>query len=176
MPDEDAFVPDEDGGGDAFVPDPDGGGDAFVPECVLDSDCTDPPPPDFGPCLFPADICAQEGRQERTRTRVLCTDGECVPGPAVETRSCTRDTDGRACDPTNPCAAACEGGACVPGAADGQRCDDGLSCTSNDRCSGGVCGGRDDCGRGQDRCSTRCGRRSDCVCLEAGPVDSCGCR
>ena len=64
-----------------------------------------------------------------------CQDAECTPG------------DG-SCGDNNPCTTdACQNGRCVNNN-NTNTCNDGVACTSNDRCAQGSCGGTDSCGAG----------------------------
>ena len=67
-----------------------------------------------------------------------CSTAECTPGNAE-----------RDCDDGNVCTTE----RCVDGTCDwnsnSESCDDGIACTSGDRCSQGACAGYDDCGKGE---------------------------
>lgn len=112
-----------------------------------------------GECAELTDDEIQEMRNE------VCQRGECVVVRTTATRSCSRDTDGRACAPMDRCAmtAACTDGTCeatamvacpdlTPSDCTAPACDpatgacvpapvaDGLPCSLADRCmAGGTC-------------------------------------
>ena len=90
-----------------------------------------------------------------------CDDGDgCTAGDYCEGGECTT-TMTVSCDDGNPCTAdACESGlGCVHTPAEG-ACDDGLSCTTGDACSAGVCKPSvDDCG---------CETTADCAAWDDG--------
>ena len=73
-----------------------------------------------------------------------CKDAECIPGQGGcgDGNSCTTDT--------------CEQGLCVS-TNNTANCDDGIACTTNDRCSAGSCAGADSCGGGK-RCNLETGQ------------------
>ena len=74
-------------------------------------------------------------------TGETCSDGECVGGTPNDS-AC--DDDGNVCT-TDSCDVLL---GCINVAVTGS-CDDGVDCTSNDSCNGGVCGGTDNCSAGQ---------------------------
>lgn len=91
-----------------------------------------------------ADVCLH-GRCWGTSS---CANGGVCDSERKACVTCTKDAQ---CDDNDPCTrdtcscadAACEGGTCSRVAvADGTACDDGTSCTSRDRCQGGVCQGQ----------------------------------
>jgi hypothetical protein len=123
-----------------------------------------------------------------------CTDDRCVGGACSHMPfSGARECDGIACTQGDMCVAGtCQPGApnhaacpddgnpcsaetCVAGAgcnrsntgANGQSCDDHISCTSSDTCKEGTCSGVDTCGSGQvcsaaQRICVACGGPQDC--------------
>jgi|GEM_PF-2285570 len=130
--------------------------------CTVDDTCQD------GTCVGGARDCSAFGqgcvsgvcdesqqacKQEPLGDGALCSDGtdctandSCVAGLCIGTPvggCCSVDAD---CDDGNPCTlATCEvaTGTCQynTAGADGTPCDDGLYCTTNDECGGGVCSG-----------------------------------
>jgi hypothetical protein len=98
--------------------------------------CTD----SFGPCTVndrcQHGTCIGELRQCPNSDGDLCTSefcdflsGTCITLPPLE---CDRPCEIGACDP--------ETGTC-PNTEDGSSCDDGKTCTANERCAGGECVG-----------------------------------
>ena len=64
-----------------------------------------------------------------------CRNAECIPGQGTcsDNNACTTDS--------------CQNGVCV-NTNNTNTCNDGIACTSNDRCSAGVCEGSDSCAAG----------------------------
>ncbi|MCA9606149.1 MAG: hypothetical protein KC619_11170, partial [Myxococcales bacterium] len=67
--------------------------------CVGDADCPDPVAGSWGSCGY-ADVCAQTGTQERTVTSYRCMGGSCRATPSMESRACSRSTNGNSCGST----------------------------------------------------------------------------
>lgn len=98
---------------------------------------------DGNPCT--RDVCAPllGCRHEPSAFPIACDDGDsCTTGDRCEGATCTPGT--AACTTSNVCLAPlCDPstGGCSFGIVNGILCSDGDPCTTNDRCSGGVCVG-----------------------------------
>ncbi len=99
-------------------------------------------------------------------------DSEIIPNTVLGI--CTVDAD---CDDSNPCTDdSCNAGACEYTDNTGP-CDDGLYCSENDQCSGGICspGTPRDCASAADQCNDGvCDEGAD-QCVPQPIVDGTGC-
>jgi hypothetical protein len=70
-------------------------------------------PGDWSACGYPSQ-CAEEGSRERTVQIQVCRSGTCTLEDTVETKDCSRETDGQVCDDDDPCSPEthCTGGVC----------------------------------------------------------------
>jgi len=124
---------------------------------------------------------------------VSCTDDVCVEGACMSTTNCPPDTEcsetldtcivpcrlSEDCDDGNPCTDdGCAHGACT-WVLNSAPCKDGSACTTDDRCTFGVCIGRSDCPPGQrcdrntDRCEAACDNDEECDDGDDCTLDSC---
>lgn len=116
--------------------------------CTVGEHCT------AGVCGTGTNQCFCKGRDDgtpcddgqRCTANDMCATGACLGIPV----SCAQLDDGKclvgSCDP--------ESGECVPMPVQlGTKCEDGLACTSEDRCVGGTCVGQTpDCSGADDAC------------------------
>ena len=92
--------------------------------------------PNYGPwssCSGFSNVCDETGTQSRTVTHYRCQSGKCNPVSTIETRSCTRDTDGISCGICKHCSnGSCTndvaGTPCVTGSGQHGKCDGNGNC------------------------------------------------
>jgi hypothetical protein len=102
---------------------------------------------DLGPCLKAVhDPETDECRPEPVEDGAPCDDEDaCTQVDACDAGECV-GAEPKQCEPTDDCheAGECDAGTgecTIPAKADGEPCDDGQSCTTNDTCAEGACGG-----------------------------------
>ncbi len=133
--------------------------------CQLDSDCGDPGACTKVSCVSNAcknediDNCCTSAND--CNDNDPCTDDSCVSTQCLNKSHCC--TSNGECDDDNACTTdTCESGACKR-ANNTEACNDNIASTSNDRCSGGTCGGtppdsdlepEPEPGQGATRCAT----------------------
>ncbi len=177
------------------------GADRYCEECSVSDWCL----PEDGtsrcdddnPCTL--DECTATGCINESLTGtpctddVACTDDVCVEGVCMSTTNCASgaecsprldecvepcvvDTD---CDDGNACTDdVCSAEACTWSLNTG-ACDDGVSCTLDDRCTFGICIGVSSCPDGlscdeaADRCLRRCVTAADCDDDNICTFDAC---
>jgi hypothetical protein len=104
--------------------------------CSRDTDgqrCGDDQTGEWGACSYPG-TCAESGSQRRTISHLRCADGACATSSRVETRGCSRDTDGRFCGSDF---GTCQRCSCVGGSEHWRG-----GCRANQRCcEPGICVG-----------------------------------
>jgi hypothetical protein len=126
------------------------------------TDCDDENPCTDDSCEEPAG-CKNRNNSAACDDRDACTaddrcaTGSCQGGPRKDCSSAADSCNNGACDPSD--------GKCVPQPLPGSAaCDDANSCTTEDRCSAGVCAGSGNaCGINADSCSP-------------GAPNACGCK
>ena len=181
-----------DSGGDAFVPIPDDAGDGATDDLGMAITDFGPPPP------CPSGLLCDDGDPCTTQDR--CADDECVGKPysCDDNLECTVSRcDGQggcgspelvagdwclisgACvpdgslSPTDPCLACVTPLSSVAwSASDGAPCDDGLLCTAEDQCIGGVCQGAKEACEDDNPCTTN-GCKEDGGCIHAAIQGAC---
>ncbi len=87
----------------------------------------------YGSCTGFSDTCDTTGTETRTCTDLLCTSGACMARPRMESRSCSRTTNGTACGTS------CGGwGTCMYASTCATSGTQTRTCTDS-TCSGGTC-------------------------------------
>ncbi|MEL6181841.1 MAG: hypothetical protein AAFS10_22970, partial [Myxococcota bacterium] len=72
-------------------------------ECVTDGDCPEDVVGDWTRCLYPNEVCVEEGVEGRSVTDIQCVANQCTSTPRTETRPCFQNTDGRPCSASGTC-------------------------------------------------------------------------
>ena len=154
-------------------------GDRCV-QCLLDGDCDDSN-------ICTSDFCALNVCQNTANTLAcddgnfcttgdICSNGQCAGGPSPcaapllcneNTNTCVSCIEHADCEDGNLCTTdTCTLGVCL-NADNTLACDDGLFCTSEDRCSSGVCAGPGDACPGM-----LCDEDGD-LCVECFTIADC---
>jgi len=141
-------------------------------ECMGGGDCGLVTMGDWSACAGFANACDTTGTNMRSVMTPSCSAGMCTVNTTTEMGTCTRPTDGVACNDGNPCTGPdrCSGGSCsdTPAMAEHSMCG-----SANLRCCGGSCvdirTSTSHCGG----CGLRC--NAGFACMSRGGLPTCDC-
>ncbi len=130
----------------------DPGTNACAETCFSDPDCSDGNPCTDDVCIINNQLeVVVPGTCRHTNNSAPCDDQvACTSGDVCNAGACVGTPNNLICDDQNPCtfdACLVSAGGCSH-VNNTSPCDDGLSCTSPDVCSGGSCHGQDTCPAG----------------------------